>query len=393
MMRNLTARLVLTLAALCAVSAAHAPSRAARGQGLPWHRPNDGKLFPVEVKWKHGYVDRAGKLVIGAKYDHAGPFSDGVAVVSHGLITEVLGQAESVTGNTVSIPVEPGGMQWEIIDESGKVVARLTPNLDYRESVFSEGLATFPSWVEGRGSVYGYMDKTGKTVIEPRFARALPFRGGLAPACAAPGRCGFIDRAGEPVVRPVYTEVRPFSDGLAQVRDAEGLAGYVDGSGELVIPPQFNGSQPGDFNEGLAPAAYPGTKFGFIDRLGHFAVRPQFDGAGVFNEGLAPVLAGDRMGYVDREGRFVIPARFVWAQSFSDGLAAASDCYGAAVALRAGAGEPCGFGFIDKTGKFVIAQQFDLAESFFGGLAPVLLRGGRGYVDREGKLVWDPARR
>lgn len=388
----MTRRLTLSLALACALTLALAPAVTSRQKDGD-KKANAGRLFSVYSGMKKGYIDRTGKLVIEAKYDHAGEFSEGLAFVSHGLIYDGLDKVQPV-GNLVPIPMEPDGMKWDIIDESGNVVAKLKTNADYMSCIFSEGLAPFSGdWVSGKGSIYGYMDKTGKTVIEPRFTFAWLFKDGVAPACADWGRCGFIDRTGKFIVRPVYAETRPFSDGLALVKTAEGLAGYVNKSGELVITPQFDGNFGGEFNEGLAPAAYPGTKFGFIDKLGHFRIEPQFDSAGPFSDGLAPVTSGDKMGYVDREGKFVISPRFAGAYPFSEGLAAATTCPGALGAMRPETvAEPCGYGYIDKTGKFVIEERFDGAEPFHDGLAQVYTNDGRGYINREGNFVWKPSR-
>ena len=391
MMRALTRLLTLSLAALCALTFALAPARASRQQEAG-KKPDDGRLFPVKSGWKNGYIDRTGKLVIEAKYDHAGEFSEGLAVVGHGYIYDGLDKFKP-GGGYAPIPIEPDGFKWEIIDESGNVVAKLKKYGNYMHSIFSEGLAPFQDDYFGDKSyLYGYMDKTGKTVIEPRFTFAWYFKDGLAPACVKPYRCGIIDRTGKFVVRPVYSETRQFSDSLALVRNAEWIAGYVDKSGEVVIAPQFGPPGGGDFSEGLAPAVY-GTKVGFIDKLGHFVIPAQFDWAGPFSEGLAQVNYGDLMGYVDREGKFVIPPRFAYAEPFSEGLAAVTTCPDSLRAMRPDTGDDvCGYGYIDRTGKFVIEERFDAAGRFRGGLAEVYTREGIGYIDREGKFVWKPSR-
>src|ERR1051325_9175310 len=145
-MRDLTRRLTLSLAILCALTFALASALAFR-QKEGGKKTDAGRLRPVMLKMKWGYVDAAGKLVIEAKYDHAGEFSEGVAVVSHGLILDGLDKVEP-NGNLIMIPLEPDGMKWEIIDESGKVLAKLKTNNDYMSSVFSEGLAPFPGdWI------------------------------------------------------------------------------------------------------------------------------------------------------------------------------------------------------------------------------------------------------
>jgi hypothetical protein len=64
------------------------------------------------------------------------------------------------------------------------------------------------------------------------------------------GKYGYIDRTGRVIIPPKFKEAGNFSDGLARVRlnEAEQRYGYIDTSGRVVIPPQFD--QVGDFFEG-----------------------------------------------------------------------------------------------------------------------------------------------
>ncbi|HEV7894045.1 MAG TPA: WG repeat-containing protein [Pyrinomonadaceae bacterium] len=381
-MKNSTLRLALSLAALCALAAAPASAQ------MVYTEPPTGvrNLFPVQINMKWGYVDRSGKLVIEAKYDSAGEFSDGVAVVSRGYMTEAAKKTRP-RGGTVIVPVEPDGLKREIIDESGNVVGKLKPSRGFRiDSYFSEGLAVFGM------HKYGYMDKSGKTIIKPRFELASPFREGLAAVCLDALRCGLIDHTGKYVVRPVYMGTRPPSDGLAMVVTKEGLTGYVDVSGETVIEPQFAGPCTDDFSEGLAPASFPGEECGFINKLGHFVIAQQFEYVGTLSDGLAPVRVGGKIGYVDREGKLVIEPQFCELHRFSEGLAVAATCgYGPGDTEETSYYETFRRGFIDKTGKFVIEPQRVGLESFRGGLALVRAADGFGYIDREGNFVWKPS--
>jgi len=345
-------------------------------------------LFPVLINTKWGYVDRSGKLVIEAKYIYAGEFSEGLAFVCRVPDTEGLEKAKP-SGNSVAAPNGPKGLKWEVIDESDNVVAKLKPRRGYVNAFFSDGLAAFSG---GRG-LYGYMDKSGETVIKPRFDGASPFREGLAAVCLDTMKCGLIDSTGKYVVRPVYMGTRPPSDGRAMVVNREGFMGYVDVSGEMVIAPQFAGlCGNGDFSEGLVSAAYPDTQCGFINKLGHFVIAQQFDYAGEFSDGLAPVKVDGKVGYVDREGVLVIEPQFCEVHGFSEGLAVAATCgYGPDSTEETTFYETFRRGFIDKTGKFVIEPQRVGPESFRGGLALVRTAGGLGYIDREGNFVWKPS--
>jgi hypothetical protein len=49
-------------------------------------------------------------------------------------------------------------------------------------------------------------------------------------------------------------------------------------------------------------------------------------------------------------------------------------------------------GFIDKTGKIVIEPQFDLALDFDSGIASVKVGDRWGYIDTNGKYIWNPTK-
>lgn len=394
-MRSLTRVLCTAFAALCACLAVADVCAQTQQQGEEPRGGESVRLYPVLVNFKTGFIDPTGKLVIEPRYDMETWFGDGLAVVRSGtsptLTPEEVEKMEPA-GGMVAVPLK-GKVRLEIIDTSGNTVATLPPDRDYMTSYFSEGLANFSVWEEGGGHLYGYMDRTGRVVIQPRFASAGLFVEGLADVCVEAGRCGFIDRAGNFVVRPRFKQVSAFSEGLAAFRSADGLAGYIDRDGQVVIAPQFSKHAVGQFSEGLAAVAFKGSdRWGYIDRLGHFVIPPEFQRAGAFSEGLAPAMAGDKFGYIDRSGKFVIPPRFSVAFEFSEGLAGVSTCAGSLSPSSDEGGAPCGYGYIDKTGRLVVEEKFDYVAPFRGGLAHVYERGARGYIDREGRYVWKPSR-
>src|SRR2546421_11859187 len=68
-------------------------------------------------------------------------------------------------------PIQQNG-KWGYIDGTGKVV--IEPRFSWAEE-FSEGLAAF----ENEDGKYGYIDETGKVVIEPKFDNWTEFSEGL----------------------------------------------------------------------------------------------------------------------------------------------------------------------------------------------------------------------
>ncbi len=85
---------------------------------------------------------------------------------------------------------------------------------------------------------WGYIDRSGRIVINPQFEEAGDFAQGLAPVKMG-GKWGYIDRSGRIVINPQFEEAGGFTEGLARVK-VGGKWGYVDGKGQMVIPSQFN---------------------------------------------------------------------------------------------------------------------------------------------------------
>jgi len=183
-------------------------------------------------------------------------------------------------------------------------------------------------------------------VINPQWDTAYPFNEGLALVCV--GECdgdhlvgrrytkdfqeiileqtfkyGYIDESGKLVINPSYEDARNFSEGLAAVCQGKGCYsisskkdqpskwGYIDKSGAIVVPLQFDAAN--DFKEGLAGVSV-GGKWGYVDTKGTFVINPQFDGAGEFEKGFATINtvvheAEDKttykFGYVDKTGKVI----------------------------------------------------------------------------------------
>src|SRR5262245_42548212 len=65
----------------------------------------------------------------------------------------------------------------------------------------------------------------------------------------ANGKYGFVDRYGNIVIQPRFLMASDFHDGLASVK-IDGRYGYINETGEVVVAPQYNDAE--DFSEGFA---------------------------------------------------------------------------------------------------------------------------------------------
>jgi len=311
--------------------------------------------------------------------------------------------------NSGLFPINVDG-KYGFMDRSGKTV--ISPQFEMAFG-FSEGLAHVQV-----GAKSGYINTKGTMVITPQFDDALQFQYGRAAVKLCCGlwaqqkpdnRFGFIDKDGKYISSPDFSWVGFFSGDLAPIRTAGGALAFLDRSGKMVLADKVENLLAAGFTEGLAPAA-SGGKWGFIDQTGKWVVNPQFESASNFADGLAPVVVGGRWGYIDQKGKFVVNPQYDFGDWFHEGYAAFKsggmwgfiDNKGRVVVdpkfleIRpfsdglAPVKTADGWGFIDRTGQMVVSPQFDSADVFQNGLARVTALGKEAYVTTTGKFVIDP---
>jgi len=325
-------------------------------------------LFPFKspVNGLFGYIDVTGQVKIPPLFNAVCPFAQGLAAVEKRDVARGWGY------------IDPSG-RWAVRpDFATRWFLRLAPGSRVgtsaeearREHV--QGLAAthdFGVWFNGK---------------------CLGFSEGLS--LAQESLFGFIDRSGRFVIPPRFRGADGFSEDRAAVTLDGERFGYIDKTGQVVIASQFQ--EGGQFVDGLAPIAV-GGRFGFIDKSGRVKIVPQFEVADRFAEGLAAVkisAAGKgRYGFLDRSGQIAIPARFEAASRFSTGLAPVRT--------------DTKWGYIDRSGREIIAPRFAWAAPFVGDLALVMIERGRGfgraesgstyvvtvfaYIDRAGQTVFE----
>jgi hypothetical protein len=144
---------------------------------------------------------------------------------------------------------------------------RLTKKEFVDARVFSEGLgAVAMKWGEGslgsQGTKYGYIDKTGATVIQPAFeisgnnlagnfhsGRAIVSKTELDVMGNYHASNGIIDNKGNWILKPKYNHIAAYCDGLARAfSDNETV--YLDMQGNEAV--KTNSPWGNSFSEGLA---------------------------------------------------------------------------------------------------------------------------------------------
>ena len=308
-------------------------------------------LIPVKSGKDFQYIDKEGKIVINPQFKNATVFRDGLALVEtsgdepkFGFITE--DGKYAVNAMYKEATVFSDGLAWVVseneaptaIDKKGEIKFTLQDAEEVR--LFKDGLAAFSMVNEEGEEKWGFVDKTGKVVINPQFSSVSNFRDGL---CGVRndddkwgfinkegtitinyqfdgandfknGKCivtssnkdGVIDKEGKYIINPQFTDMQ--IDGDIFLVNQDGKRGWCDKDGKLIINPQFGNAYP--FNGNDITSVQSGKSYGYIDKEGKILINPQFDEALSFNGKLALVVSGDKIGFIDKDGKYVINPQF-----------------------------------------------------------------------------------
>jgi hypothetical protein len=300
---------------------------------------DSGERVVVGRDERWGYADAAGTMRIEPTFVEAGPF----------------------TGPLAHVKVPEGPFAWysAFIDRSGKLVG---PTRFAGTTGFSEDRA-WCYFADTRTAVC--IDGTGEPAFGGAFFSGSGFSEGLSPAARAsdPTKWGYVDREGRWVIEPRFDRAFEFREGRATVVVGEENF-LIDPAGERHGEPFLMAM--GLFSEGLMPALRasddpdapsivvgPGkivtAYFGYLDREGRWAIEPRFPRAHPFHEGRAhaTIKAGndERWGFIDTSGAWVIPPTFHWAERFEHGLAPVRT-------------PDQLYGFVDRDGRWAIAPEW-----------------------------------
>lgn len=233
-------------------------------------------IFKYEKgKFKSGFLDKNGAVVIEPKYEFATDFFEGVAYVKN-----------NNTGY--------------LIDKNENKLCKVKG--DYIG--FSEGL-----WLMQINDKYKYIDKNGDIIIESKFDACFNFSEDLA-RVKSNEKWGYIDKNGDLVIEPKFDFCWDFTEELAAVK-LENKWGYIDKKGDWVIEPKFDYFTDTDmrFSEGLAVQGKNGN-WGYINKEGNWVIDPIFQGPTQFKNGYAKVFKNDKEGIINKKGEFIAEAKY-----------------------------------------------------------------------------------
>ena len=197
--------------------------------------PDDGRVI-AKVDGRYLFLDTSGAVILDPHEtgDVAWSFSEGLTPVR--MDTRRKGSKKA-------------RYRWGYLNTSGHVVL---PAKYVRAHRFSEGLASVETDAK-MGFLFGYIDTKGTLVIPPKWHHTEPFSEGLA-VVKVGEKFGFIDTSGHLAIEAQFDWAQPFKDGLAWVelhdcddrfRDNRGVCsqgrrdriGYIDTRGQWVRKP------------------------------------------------------------------------------------------------------------------------------------------------------------
>ena len=240
---------------------------------------------------------------------------------------------------------------------------------------------------------YGFCPLTKKDgeKIECQYKEADLFSEGLASVClkdeaewkvvnGVPERVrhtewGYIDKTGRLVIDGKYKSADPFYEGLAKVRTEEGI-GYIDKNGNTVIPCQYRWG--GYFRNGVTYVTDQEDKTWLINQKGEklkliaegksvsyaddrLDERNEQKNGILYMEDIVNLPDGEHthvFTYYDETGR-ISKEEYLLKKDLSEGLAPLYD-----EGMKK-------YGYVDENGEWVIAPVFDEAEPFEDGYAVV----------------------
>jgi hypothetical protein len=286
-----------------------------------------------------GVRDRTGKALLPNDYSVIYSVTDGMVIVNEN--QKIVG----IKADGTKIPFEiyaDGFFVQTDIDKVGLMDSKynvLVPPVfdNYRVNdalSFSEGIAYFRM-----NKKYGFITKTGKEIIAPKYDEAKRFIKGKA-VVKLNDRWGMIDSTDKIVLDFNYNEFRLLSDDL-YLAIKESKYGFVKTDGTEMSPcinSDFN------FYENLTTVKLDNNKYGIINKNGIMSKTMTYEYVGSFQSsvGLAIVKREGKYGCINTQGEEVIPAIYADIAYFKDGKAL----------VKTGKNGKKSF-YIDKTGKVV----------------------------------------
>jgi hypothetical protein len=355
----------------------------------------------------YGLIDKKGNFILPAQYDELGQFHDGLACAKSRnkyyyvrpdgspLKTPVLKKATDFAYGYAVVKTAGG---FGIIDADGNFV------LDKQAGIGSIGTSLVVP-VKGKKGFALYDIASKKMVTKFRYKKMGRESDGLIPV-KTNNKTGYIDVTGKSVVEEVYDQAEDFQQGRARVR-LKRKWGYIDPSGNFVTEVRYD--ELSAFTDGVAIAMINDTSY-CIDRDGKllFAI-DSFAIVSPFSNGIAIAKRNGKFYYIDKSGKNFMNRYFDAAKPFVDGYAevmmngycrvidmkgehAAGKRYVSVGRLNNGlSAVTLGtlYGIINSKDEIIVPAEYERVMPVHPDIFRVEKDDLTGYVRKGGKVIWE----
>lgn len=174
-----------------------------------------GGKIPVSKDNKYAYATSSLRIPKDLPYDYASNFKNGVAAVKK-------------------------GNKWALINTNEEQITDYIFEdiiLDEYDTCCNEGVI----FVKKDGKYY-MLNSKGSRITDQAFDDAKSFAGSGPAAICISGKWGFVDKTGKIVIEPQYEDAKSFNIGLGAIC-VEGAWGYINTKGTIRIECQFEDCQ------------------------------------------------------------------------------------------------------------------------------------------------------
>ena len=140
-----------------------------------------------------------------------------------------------------------------------------------------------------KDKLYGYIDITGKWIIQPKYKNASEFYGGAAIVNISQGNYKIINREGSTMKELLFDSLLSYSQGIVKYK-VDSLIGYYDALIGKNTKAIFSEAE--DFKNGIAMVRLPSGEYGYLkydNNVIGWLIQPTYFYATKFNEGIAYV--------------------------------------------------------------------------------------------------------
>ena len=187
---------------------------------------------PAKVNGVYGYLDKK-MQESHFEYEYAGCFSNGIAAVKKDGKWAVIDTSfKNVTGfdfdeiliddygfcSVYDVFFAKQGDKYYLYDTAGN---RLSEGFEDAKLFASDE----PAAVKKDGK-WGFVSKSGETLLEFKYEDANSFSLGYAPYCEK-GKWGCIDENGAVLIKPEFDDLKPFSNNGYALAESDGIQNFV----------------------------------------------------------------------------------------------------------------------------------------------------------------------